>query len=636
MLVTNALLRHTSLIMFLVFFTMETLLFISVLFAFKFELPGNNETIIQNGKTNNIEIINSFSSILNSTINSITLDLLLIYQNINANKYFPIDNCSSVNFSLSYDSKEADQIKRDLINKKVFYINNEMFIQNELKENKDDFFNNIYKYNCTNYNNLTVDNNISRLLPGFKSLLYKHIINGQNDLVFNQLYLTVNNSIYVYPPVNDTDLLLSIKNNEKTCDDIKTNKNAHALYFKLANNNAYDLQYYHNLNDSLILFSCLYNNTFNELATNFSLCLENNLQPIFNFSFNNKNTYSYFNIAITDENFTLLNSFYKDVQHNNDNNVEQCKHNLSLFTFLYSDILDHLNNNQYDIEFLENECKNIYNKLSQSTTQSTSSIFDFVTQISYLETTSNSTPSINKFKQDFCIISIKPINLQYLSINNNSIINVNISNNPTHYIIAIMKMNINSKFKKLFYIFFFRLFTKWSFFTILLIICCSLFSVIFTKYLDSIFSPISIIIKHFRLKLFNQTEKPLEENEEVSITKCNSSISQLESKTPEIIDLIETSKFLVNILDMKKLLENKIEVSEINFNLMNCIFSELRQNEEKIQYGFFLSSFYYQTKKYNDCWKSIKNIKTHLQYEKEIVINEKENIEIDLLNHLSK
>ena len=153
MLVTNALLRHTSLIMFLVFFTMETLLFISVLFAFKFELPGNNETIIQNGKTNNIEIINSFSSILNSTINSITLDLLLIYQNINANKYFPIDNCSSVNFSLSYDSKEADQIKRDLINKKVFYINNEMFIQNELKENKDDFFDNIYKYNCTNYNN---------------------------------------------------------------------------------------------------------------------------------------------------------------------------------------------------------------------------------------------------------------------------------------------------------------------------------------------------------------------------------------------------------------------------------------------------------------------------------------------------
>ena len=175
----------------------------------------------------------------------------------------------------------------------------------------------------------------------------------------------------------------------------------------------------------------------------------------------------------------------------------------------------------------------------------------------------------------------------------------------------------------------FKCIRSWSFFSFLLLLATTLFSIIFTKYLDSIFIAGLSIHNKFQEKLYDQTEKNFENDLDDDATNI------ISSKNPEIIELIQLCKFLENIHDMKQLMQSGTEVN-IDFSLMNEIYPELQSNKEKIRYGYFVSNFYYQKGKYKDCWSSIRTIKDVLEEEKEKLKQENDNLEIEMINLLAK
>ena len=176
----------------------------------------------------------------------------------------------------------------------------------------------------------------------------------------------------------------------------------------------------------------------------------------------------------------------------------------------------------------------------------------------------------------------------------------------------------------------FKSIRSWSFFSFLLLVATTLFSIIFTKYLDSIFIAVLSIHNKFQTKLFDQTEK----NFESDVNEEDES-NVITSDTPEMVELIQLCKFLENILDMKQLMQSSNEVN-IDFSLMNEIYPELQSNKEKIRYGYFVSNFYYQKGKFKDCWNSIRTIKDVLEEEKEKLRQENNNLEIEMINLLAK
>ena len=176
----------------------------------------------------------------------------------------------------------------------------------------------------------------------------------------------------------------------------------------------------------------------------------------------------------------------------------------------------------------------------------------------------------------------------------------------------------------------FKSIRSWSFFSFLLLVATTLFSIIFTKYLDSIFIAVLSIHNKFQTKLFDQTEK----NFESDVNEEDES-NVITSDTPEMVELIQLCKFLENILDMKQLMQSSNEVN-IDFSLMNEIYPELQSNKEKIRYGYFVSNFYYQKGKFKDCWNSIRTIKDVLEEEKEKLRQENDNLEIEMINLLAK
>lgn len=176
----------------------------------------------------------------------------------------------------------------------------------------------------------------------------------------------------------------------------------------------------------------------------------------------------------------------------------------------------------------------------------------------------------------------------------------------------------------------FKSIRSWSFFSFLLLVATTLFSIIFTKYLDSIFIAVLAIHNKFQTKLFDQTEK----NFESDVNEEDES-NVITSDTPEMVELIQLCKFLENILDMKQLMQSSNEVN-IDFSLMNEIYPELQSNKEKIRYGYFVSNFYYQKGKFKDCWNSIRTIKDVLEEEKEKLRQENDNLEIEMINLLAK
>ena len=85
---------------------------------------------------------------------------------------------------------------------------------------------------------------------------------------------------------------------------------------------------------------------------------------------------------------------------------------------------------------------------------------------------------------------------------------------------------------------------------------------------------------------------------------------------------------------MKKFMLNN-EQMELDFELMNEMYTVLSNKIDMIKYGHFVSSFYFKKKKYNECHSSIKIIENILEEEKNRFKEENENIEMEVINVLS-
>ena len=186
--------------------------------------------------------------------------------------------------------------------------------------------------------------------------------------------------------------------------------------------------------------------------------------------------------------------------------------------------------------------------------------------------------------------------------------------------------------------------SKWFlYFVVIIVFMTTLINVLFTKILDKIFNPISLLYSRLSAKLMS-TKLVLEENN-LSVKQNNLNnnnneeqnndlTSEIISSTPEMEELIQLCKFLENITYMKELMSSN-EQMELDFDLMNEMYDDLSNRIDMIKYGHFVSSFYFKKKKYIECLNSIKIIENLLESEQDRLKEENENIEIEMINGLS-
>ena len=185
---------------------------------------------------------------------------------------------------------------------------------------------------------------------------------------------------------------------------------------------------------------------------------------------------------------------------------------------------------------------------------------------------------------------------------------------------------------------------KWFiYFLVLIIFMTTLINVGFTKFLDKIFKPISLLYSRLNAKLMKNkivlNEKYLSNksnnlNNSNQEEQNNGLTSEIISFNPEMEELIQLCKFLENISYMKELMSNN-EQMELDFYLMNEMYDVLSNRIDIIKYGHFVSSFYFKKKKYIECLNSIKIIENLLESEQDRFKEENENIEIEVVKALS-
>ena len=183
---------------------------------------------------------------------------------------------------------------------------------------------------------------------------------------------------------------------------------------------------------------------------------------------------------------------------------------------------------------------------------------------------------------------------------------------------------------------------KWSiFFLIIIVFLTTLINVIFTKVLDKIFNPISLLYNRLSTKMMSSklffSKKDINNKSNNSFENNNDKenlISEIVPLTPEMEELIQLVKFLENISYMKELMLSN-EQMELDFDLMNEMYNILTNRIDMIKYGHFVSSFYFKKKKYVECNNSIKIIENILESEEDKFKEENENIEIEVINVIS-
>ena len=133
------------------------------------------------------------------------------------------------------------------------------------------------------------------------------------------------------------------------------------------------------------------------------------------------------------------------------------------------------------------------------------------------------------------------------------------------------------------------------YFIILILFISTIFNVVFTKYLDHIFNPISRLYDRLSSKIMSNKMTYSEQNENTknmnkihdddkkSINDINSEITSL---TPEMEDLIQLCIFLENITYMKKLMLSN-EQMELDFELMNEMYNVLTKSPARSRRFFF-------------------------------------------------
>ena len=494
------------------------------------------------------------------------------------------------------------------------------------------------------------------MIPILKSIMFREISIMKNNTLLNNIFFISQNYVYQYPPNNTTLLLLqNIENYSKKITNCRYNYSGRCFMEELNQNlkgkNTSNSNIIHILNKDMKIFSCISIkkdiNTNNDI--NF-ICLENILENKLNIvkDFERKNNLLilakiqnnsqiqiYFSSNINKNEFMEIYSNYNKIL----GNYSYLKENITLFHILYyeifkykkSDITKDLINN------LINEYENISNTINKAISENNKKSINLELNLTFIDVNYNISGVLDYENGDIkkntkVFLEITPILIKNINYNDQLILNLT-SNKKDLFCFELNLFRFSTKIFhgrendifsmkciKSFYIFFFILY-----------FLTSINSTLFTKFLDSIFHPIILLTKHLKKKILL---KDSFQNLNLEKRKKNKEELNINSPNPEMQNLIQLCKFLENIIDMKKLIQTKDQI-EIDFSLMNEIYSELTTNKEIINYGHFVSDFYFQKGKYEECSNSIKIIEDILKNEKKRIKNENENIEIEILNILT-
>lgn len=544
----------------------------------------------------------------------------------------------------------------------------------------------------------------------FKSIFIKESVSQGKYSSLNNIYLFLNNFVFQYLPneTNINNLReLSIYSDRIICEYQYTWR---CFFKFVGDNIGYSInskydeysyvEYFHYFDRKYNLYSCLNLGFFDFISKikeqyNF-VCIEHNINYLLQREFNFKNltTMKVINnitdlISVVDYNDKLLLIYsleydvqefydiYKDYFFDfkdllkkytfSDDNSE-----IELFHLIYFDLFKYKRKEITDsmieglIEEYETIKKNILegiNELSEmvQTSENITNIEKVIhCQQTFLYTRYNIHGEIDyekgEIKKDNFIYLISPIldrNVYYNSKTytkiNFTLIDKNYTGNEANilgYNIILFQNTLSLWNNKLFLIMVFILLRWLMYFIALMLFISTLFNVLFIKYLDSIFKPISLLYEKLSAKIMsNKIASSTEQNERIyneikkykSIKKedsLNDIDMEITSATPEMEELIQLCKFLENITYMKKLMLSN-EQMELDFELMNEMYSVLINKMDMIKYGHFVSSFYFKKKKYNECNNSIKIIEAILEEEKNRFKEENENIEIEVINVIS-
>lgn len=543
----------------------------------------------------------------------------------------------------------------------------------------------------------------------FKTIFIKESVSQGKYLSLNNIYLFLNNYVFQYLPneTNINNLRqLSIYSDKIICEYQYTYNcfyNFVEDHIKYSINSKYEeisyVEYFHYFDRKYNVYSCLNLGLFDFLSNmqnqyNF-VCIEHNINYLLQREFNFKNltTMKVINnitdlISVVNYNEKLLliyslaydvNEFYdiykdyfldfKDLFKKytfTDDNSE-----IELFHLIYYDLFKYKKKEITDtiiedlIEEYETIKKNILegiNDLSQMVQNSdNNTTFEKVIhcQQTFLHSRYNIHGEMDyekgTIKKDNFAYLISPILDNNVYFNSKTYTKINftlIDKNYTGkeanilgYNIILFQNTLSLWNNKLFLIMVFILLRWIMYFIAIILFISTIFNVLFTKYLDHIFKPISLLYEKLSVKIMSNKIIPSEQNERIndeikkykSINRENSSNDidiEITSSTPEMDELIQLCKFLENITYMKKLMLSN-EQLELDFELMNEMYNVLINKMDMIKYGHFVSSFYFKKKKYNECNNSIKVIEAILEEEKNRFKEENENIEIEVINAIS-
>ena len=607
---------------------------------------------------------------------------------------------SYINYYYNNNEKgDSENMIKDLKEDNLF---NKLSFHEGIKDENNDNINNYIGYACY-------------MKSIFKSIFIKESISQGPFISLNSIFLFMNNTIFQYLPNEtnvDSIKHLSFYSTKILCnqrfysrcvsDFLKPNFN-YSINIKYENNISF-VEYFHYFDQKYIFYSCinLKDVNFNNINyINNYLCIEHNINYLLQRQFNFKNltTMNLKNnitdiISLRNENdklyliYTLkydINEFYdiynyyfsyypnilKNYSFSKDTTLIQ------LFHLIYFDLFKYKKKelNEYQVTKLVNEYENIKNNIINGINELASSITNtknmsiyekkIECKQSFLYSKYNISGIIDYGRGSIIngnfVYLIRPIldkNVYYKSNTytkiNFSLIDENYTDNEgiiLGYNIILYQNSLHFWDMKLFIIMVLISIRWFIYFVILILFISILFNVLFTKYLDNIFQPISLLNERLSSKIMSnkityneQNETAVEENKKTfNIKKNNNSDNnyinedlneEITSATPEMDELIQLCTFLENITYMKKLMLSN-EQMELDFELMNEMYNVLTNKIDMIKYGHFVSSFYFKKKKYNECNMSIKVIESILEEEKNKFKEENENIEIEVINVIS-
>ena len=552
----------------------------------------------------------------------------------------------------------------------------------DLKEdeifNKISFYEGIKDEYETNINNYI--GYVCYMKSIFKSIFIKESVSQGKFISLNNIYLFMNNFVFQYLP-NETNIdtikSLSIYSDKIVCshtytskcisDVIKTNL-SYSINQKY--NNINYVEYFHYFDEKYNFFSCLNLKDFVldgiSMENNF-VCIVHNINYFLqrNFHFKNltamnikNNITNLISVVYNYEKLLLIYSLdydineFKDVYNSYfiDYNEKLKKYNfiqnnnqIELFHLIYFELFKYKKVGSSEIDNLIEEYKEIKNKIIKAINE--------IKENFKISKNKNNIEKIIECEQSFLyseynisgIIDyergsletktfaylISPIIDKNVYYKSNTYTKINftlydpnyndIEGNILGFNIILFQKSLHFWNMKIFKIILLKLLRWFIYFIIIILFISTLFNVLFTKYLDNIFKPISLLYDRLSLKIMpnkltynEQNEKPNPNN--INENKKNLNIennserdinSEIISSTPEMDELIQLCKFLENITYMKRLMLSN-EQMELDFELMNEMYNVLSNKIDMIKYGHFVSSFYFKKKKYNDCINSIK------------------------------